>query len=380
MLARSRLLAISVLASLTLSCDADSGPSTPPAPIYESSGPHPVGVTTIAMHDDARDRDLRVEVWYPADASAKVQAAAGFSVAEFASGADRATLEGLLAAAPDPGTTRIAHAARDGAPLAGESLPVVAFSHCFDCTRFSVLSIAERLASHGIVVVAPDHTNGTLFDKLAGTDAPLDTTFLATRAADVRFVLDRVLDGSASEIPTTLRGRFDPDRVGVMGHSFGGVTAGVVLTEDPRPKAGLALAVPMENPLLPGTMLSAVHVPLLFLLATEDNSIGPIGNDFIKQNFAAANPPVTEIDVADAGHWSVTDICGIVPDFDAGCAKDDVRQTNSEPFTYADIGAVRGIAASYAAAFFLGTLTGDADALAYVKGAHPTSLVTAASR
>lgn len=68
--------------------------------------------------------------------------------------------------------------------------------------------------------------------------------------------------------------------MGVFGHSFGGVTAGMVLTEDTRPRAGLALAVPMENPLLPGVVVADLQVPLLFVRAIEDNSITEIGNDF----------------------------------------------------------------------------------------------------
>lgn len=381
MLSRSRL-ALPLLTSLALSCEAtpDPAPTPPPPAVYEVAGPHPVGVVTVALHDTTRDRDLRVEIWYPADDGAADAASKGFSIAEFAaSGPDRDALTGLLATAPDPGTSRTAHAARDAKPAEG-TFPLVAFSHCYDCTRFSTFTIAERLASHGIAVIAPDHTGGTLFDKLAGTDAPLDTTFLATRAADLRFALDRALDPSATELPSTLVGRFDPARVGVFGHSFGGVTAGLVLMHDTRPRAGLALAVPMENPLLAGVTVNALHVPLFFLLAEEDNSIGSIGNAFIEQNFADANPPAYELDVADAGHWSVTDICGVVPDFDAGCTTEDARQTNGEDFVYADPRAVRGIAASYVTAFFLATLEDDAAALDYVRGAHPAGRVKPKAR
>lgn len=378
---RTSLLLSRAAALLLAACDDGGVPSGPPPSPYEARGAHPVGVRTITLRDDARSRDLRVEIWYPADASARAADEAGFAIEAFVpAGADRDAFVGLLAAAPDPGTNRVAHAARDAAPLAGGPLPSVVFSHCFDCTRFSTFSIAERLASHGIAVIAPDHTGGTLFEKLAGTSAPLDTTFLGTRAADIRFVLDRALDPASMELPGELRGRFDPARVGVFGHSFGGVTSGLTLMQDARPKAGLALAVPMENPLLPGVTVKDLHVPLLFLLAGEDNSIGTIGNSFIEQNYADANAPVFKVDVADAGHWSVTDLCGIVPDFDAGCTSADARQTNGEPFVYLDIEEARGIAASYTTAFFLATLTGDASALAYVSGAHPAGAVTAHAR
>ena len=127
------------------------------------------------------------------------------------------------------------------------------------------------------------------------------------------------------------------DRVTVVGHSFGGVTAGLVLMNDARPKAGLAIAVPMENPLLPAVSLAQIHVPLLFFLATEDHSIGPIGNTILRQNFTNANPPVTIVEVADAGHWSFTNICGLVADFEAGCAAAPTREGDGTAFEYVDI-------------------------------------------
>lgn len=352
-----------------------------PAPTdYAAAGPYPVGNVTVTLDDVARSRTLRVEIWYPAAESARDAAALGAPVAEFApEGAERDQLAALIDAAPDRCTSRRTASARDAAPGGSGSWPVVAFSHCYNCTRFSTFSIAERLASHGFAVVAPDHTGGTLADQLAGTAAPLDTEFLATRAADISFTLDRVLDAEAAELPGDLRGRFDPGRVGVFGHSFGGVTAGLVLMNDTRPRAGLALAVPMENPLLPGVTLSALHVPLFFLLATEDNSIGAIGNSLINQNYTSANKPVWKVDVKDAGHWSVTNICAIVSAFQPGCGE-GTRQSNGQPFTYVDIDVARGVAEAYTTAFFAATLDGDTTARAYLGTSDPMDVVTAQSR
>lgn len=347
---------------------------------YSVAGPHPVGNTTIVLTDSARNRTLRVEIWYPADESAREAATLGAPVSEFApEGAERDQLAALVDAAPDRCTLRRTQSARDAAPASGPSIPVVAFSHCFNGTRFSTFSIAERLASHGIAVIAPDHTGGTLADQLAGTAAPLNTEFLATRAEDISFTLDRALDAGADELPAELRGHFDPARVGVFGHSFGGVTTGLVLMNDERPRAGLALAVPMENPLLPGVTVSSLNVPLFFLLATEDNSIGKLGNTLIDQNFMNANEPAWKIDVKDAGHWSVSDLAAIVPEFKPGCG-DDVRQTNGEPFTYVDIDVARGVAQSYVTAFFAATLEEDASGKAYLGAADPADVVTATSR
>jgi dienelactone hydrolase len=362
-----------------------SSSSGEPAPVFavESPGPHPVGHATVFLEDAERQRTFPVEIWYPADPAdedARAGAAAGEPIEAFGTTQEeRDQLIGLLGSAPDPGTNRLAHAARDAAPAAGP-WPFVAFSHCFNGVRFAVFTVAERLASHGIAVVAPDHVGGTLHDELAGESAELGQEFLEVRLGDMLHVLDRTLDPAAEELPEALRGRFDASALGVFGHSFGGVTAGRVLMEDTRPRAGLALTVPMENPLLPGVTLADVHVPLLFLLAEEDNSITKIGNDLIVSNFDSANPPVWRVDVKDAGHWSPTDICGIIDGFDAGCTEGDIRQTNKQPFTYLDANVARGITASYVTAFFLSTLRGDAEAAAYVDGAHPAETVTVSKR
>lgn len=347
---------------------------------YTVAGPHPVGNSTVTLTDKARNRSLRVEIWYPADESARDVAAIGAPVAEFATeGAERDQLAALVEDAPKPCTSERTGSARDAAPDGTGVWPVVTFSHCYNCTRFSTFSIAERLASHGFAVVAPDHTGGTLADQLAGTAAPLDTDSLATRAADISFTLDRVLDDQAAELPEPLRGRFDATRVGAFGHSFGGVTTGLVLMNDTRPRAGLALAVPMENPLLPGVTVSSLHVPLFFLLATEDNSIGALGNTVINQNYTSANKPVWKVDVQDAGHWSVTNICNIVPEFQPGCG-DGKRQLHGEPFTYVDIDVARGIAQAYTTAFFAAILNDDDAGRAYIGTSEPKDVVTATSR
>ncbi|MEP7126672.1 MAG: dienelactone hydrolase family protein, partial [Byssovorax sp.] len=374
-------LALVVLAG----CGGDSTPSVkdPPAPTppdYETAGPYPVGNATITVDDTVRMRKLRVEIWYPAAESARADAEKGFPVTDFAdAGPERDQLAGILAKASDPGTSRQAHSARGAAPASLATWPVVAFSHCFDGTRFATFSIAERLASHGIAVIAPDHAGGTLADSLNGTDAGLTVAFLDVRAKDIEVLLDRVLDAGATEIPAAIRGHFDPARVGVFGHSFGGVTAGLVLTQDKRPIAGLALAVPMENPLLPGVTVASLHVPLFFLRAAEDNSIGVAGDFVLDQNFKDATSPVWKANVADAGHWSFTDICGIVPGFQAGCGT-GMRQTNGATFEYLDIAKGRAIAQAYTTAFFAAKLAKSAAGEAYLGTSRPEGIVTVTHR
>jgi predicted dienelactone hydrolase len=361
------------------SAPSDGAPSVTPANAWEQAGPHPVGHAVFPLTDATTQRTLLVEVWYPADAAAREAADRGVPTEDMIPpGADHDTMAGLVASAPEGCTRKTTRSAADATPAAGP-WPLVVFSHCKGCLRLSSFSVAERLASLGFAVAAPDHQGDTLFDTLRGTSAPLDGAFLATRAGDVRFVLDTLLDAQASAVPAAIRGSFDASRVGMMGHSYGGATTGLVAQDDPRVLAGLSFAAPMENPLTPGAKMASIDKPVAFWLAVEDNSITKIGNDLIESNFGAAKKDAWLWKVADAGHWSVSDICGIVKGFSPGCGPGN-RQSGGEDFTYLANDAARGLAASYAAAFFSAELLGDAAARAWLATGPAGSPVTASKR
>lgn len=368
-----------VLALFLVACgSSDETRGGTQASEWEEPGPHPVGHVTFELVDGTRSRNLLVTAWYPAAESARAAAEAGEPIEKLEpEGPNRDQYASWLGSAAQTCTTRTSHSAPDAALAEGsDPFPVIAFSHCHNCIRFSAMSIAERLASHGFVVLAPDHAGNDMFDKLAD----LDPAFLTVRVADIRFVLDQALDPNASDVPDVLRGTLDAGRVGMLGHSFGGVTTGLVVQEDPRPLAGLSIAAPMENALLPGVELAKITRPLGFLVAKEDHSIGAIGNSLIQSNYESANPPVFDVKVADTGHWSFSDICSLLPEFEAGCGSAQRQENSSESFDYIPVTDAIGIAQAYVTAFFAGYVLGNAGALDYVRGRHPEALVESASR
>ena len=336
-----------------LSCGGNESPSKAD-PIYEAQGPHAVGNATLTLTDTGRNRSLTVEVWYPHSGSG----ATGEPVENFVVDLEnRATYQDLLRDAPTGCPSTETHSSRDALPQSG-ALPLLVFSHCHNCARFSSFAIAERLASHGFVVAAPDHAGNTLFDDLADEGAELNSEFLRVRSADISFVIDGMLAG---ELGITV----DPSRIGVYGHSFGAVTAGLVLQDDPRPIAGFAIASPMDNPLLTGVEIENITDPIGFLVAVEDNSITELGNVFIRQNFDDVGSPAWKGEVADAGHWSFSDVCAVHPQFAACCGAGE-RQTNTEPFTYLALETANSIAASYVTAFFAAYVLADDNARRYL--------------
>jgi alpha-beta hydrolase superfamily lysophospholipase len=96
-------------------------------------------------------------------------------------------------------------------------------------------SLAEDLASNGYVVVGLNHpfqvtamslTDGSVAVYDTSTDADPVAAKIAERVADVEFVLNRL--GQEIAARTFLDGRVDLSRVGVLGHSNGGLTAAEV--------------------------------------------------------------------------------------------------------------------------------------------------------
>ncbi|CAA0079648.1 Uncharacterised protein [Halioglobus japonicus] len=319
---------------------------------YDEMGPYPVGNQTISIMNASEGRELNVEIWYPAESAQDTQ-----SIADFASDeAERDEILALLETVPEQCTRRETSSTDGSQPASSPAvLPLVIFSHCFECTRYSSFSLAERLASHGIAVAAPDHARNTLFDS----GALLNVEFLATRASDVSAVLDELLIENSQAVPEALQGRFDVSQVAVAGHSYGAVTAGKILQDDPRFKAGLIIAAPFESPVFPGVSVANVEEPMLFMVAQEDNSIGSIGNTVLRANYEAAVGPAWKIEITDAGHWSFSDIAGIVPGFSAGCGDGERQTVPGEAFTYIDNVVARDITATYGMLFFAAHLLND---------------------
>ncbi len=338
---------------LLLAC---GDPATPPDRTVEQAGSFGVGTTRYTI--DEGGRSILAQAWFPS-----TTVVSDVPIEQLELPAIAAQYTQLLAAAPASCPSHTLPVAIDGAPAAG-TFPVVLISHCHGCTRLSNATTAIRLASHGFVAISVEHLGDTLWESLAGSDAGLDMTELEVRTADVRAALDHLGESPVAAMA-------DLAHVGVLGHSFGAVTAGRVAQVDARISAAAALCAPMENPLTPGVMIAAEHVPLMFLVAEQDGSITELGNNFIRTNYTSATVPAFKIEVPDAGHWSVSDLDGLTAGFMPGCG-DAIRQTDDTPFTYLDPATGRTIAAAYSTAFFLATLKGDAGATSYLEAASAT--------
>ena len=147
-------------------------------PSLEARAPFDVVKRSLVLTDSARDRTYSVDLYRPDDLS---------------------NIEGPI--------------------------PVMVLSHGYGDTNVDSLEIARSLAANGFVVALPEHIGSSKAYQEALEYGLVDESFEAlefvNRPRDISFLLDTLEQQNAGEFQE----RLQLDRVGVMGHSFGGYTA-----------------------------------------------------------------------------------------------------------------------------------------------------------
>ncbi len=254
----------------------------------EERGPHAVGVRTVEV-TGARGRLLPVEVWYPVEPAA----ASGAAPATYSfPGLEVPTIDAVVGAPPAPGP-----------------FPLVVYSHGSGGLRYVSGFLAEHLASHGFVVVAPDHVGNTAIDEFAGSDEP-QAQVAQDRPEDVAAVVRAATSGAVGfeDLTPTI----DAGHVAVTGHSFGGFTALVAGSQsgDGEAFAGLDAIVALApySETIPDQVLQAVDTPTLLVSGTSDVTT-PVDPNTERPASLVAARPLVRADLQGGGHQSFTDVC-----------------------------------------------------------------------
>lgn len=261
-----------------------------PAP----TGSFPVGKMRLAWVDPSRreqmaaspsaHREIVAFIWYPAVARTGGKASYINDLGTLA-GPLVASKELSRAAVIRLGLVRV-HARSQATPTTqGKPFPVILLSPGQGAKAEFYSAFAEDLASHGYVVIGLDHpydvaavvlANGSVAAMGSGEQGSQGPYLLATRIAerqaDVSFVLDRLaeLNSASGALP----GELDLERIGIMGHSVGGITAAEACRSDPRLKACLNIDGDVGNG--PFSVSSTAPRPAQpFLYLTKDHLVFP---------------------------------------------------------------------------------------------------------
>jgi predicted dienelactone hydrolase len=252
---------------------------------------------------------------------------------------------------------------------------VVLFSHGLGGTRGGSAFLGEHWAGRGYVAVFLQHPGSD--DSVWKDASPQDRMAAMRKAASLENFLLRVEDVPAvlnqleawnTNKTNSLAGRLDLTKVGMSGHSFGAVTTEAVSGEDmmgngpkftdPRIKAAIAFSPSAPRTTSAEEAFGSVNVPWMLMTGTED--IAPIGNSDLKSRLAVYpalhGAPKYELVLDKADHSAFTDRA--LP------GDHEPRNPNHHRVMLA-----------LSTAFWDAYLRGDAAALAWLNGPGPHSVL-----
>lgn len=174
-------------------------------------------------------------------------------------------------------------------PASKSPEPVVVFSHGLGGSRENGVYLGEHWAAAGYVAVFVQHPGsdesvwknaerGERFAAMKGA-ASLQSTL--DRYADIPFVLDQ-LELWNADAAHPLKGRLDPEHIGMCGHSFGAVTTQGMMGQrflanrtfgDPRLDAFFPMSPSASRGLSSEKAFGHIAAPVLCMTGTEDTSV-----------------------------------------------------------------------------------------------------------
>jgi predicted dienelactone hydrolase len=310
------VLGLAVVGAVGLSCaGGDGGASTetasteatstvvavsvPPhvGQLLDGPGPNHVGFSTITITDVTRNRPLTVYVWFPVDDP----------------GAAPPVVYEVAHDAPFPSSTAVTAAPTS---ISGKGpFPLVVISHGSEGAGVHYAGYAEMMASYGYVVAATNHTgNSNLDPEGVETSRPQS---LLDRPRDVTAIITEMLSASNKQT-ATFAANIDPNKIAVLGHSRGGLTAFEVAAgvsndlgeyqADPRVKAIVALAPGADPADITDGRLAAIKVPTMLIVGTNDN-VAPIEPHIRRPWELVSGRPLYRIELVDGKHLSFSDFC-----------------------------------------------------------------------
>ena len=323
---KRRYVVLILLSTMLAACQAGARESLPSGPtpdptaemesiqLPEPTGPYAIGHIRFDVVDATREeihttdpgdqRELLAEIWYPADPSPDFEPAL-YMAAPLAEAWDI-----------DPVADQsLAHSYENPPPVPGsDSIPVLVFNGGFTGLPTAYTVLMEEFASHGYLVATISHPYADAVALLAdGTVVayPGDAAFLTGLSPSDPYGAETYLNW----IPDTIAllreldrlndemfgGRLAMDRIGYIGHSFGGGTSAEIcrILAD-----SCAAAINLDGSHPQRLQMLGMPVPYLYLAAGENRVEG---SQEIQRMISATRAPMTVVEIAGATHFGFGD-------------------------------------------------------------------------
>ena len=206
-----------------------------------------------------------------------------------------------------------------------ERCPVIIFSPGVSLKLDNYLSLLKELASHGYVVFGVEYPYMTQLVQFSDGRTIAQAPFPATREGrwdfveqehkvwveDLKFVLDQLSENKARSAQDHFFKRLDLNRIGIMGHSFGGSASAEVCAIDSRCVASIAIDGLLLGPNRnltgnkPFMMILATHLPENLPDEAKDNQAKHL--ERANEVFNQSCQPVYYVEVSGADHLSFGD-------------------------------------------------------------------------
>lgn len=191
------------------------------------------------------------------------------------------------------------------AEIAAGKFPLILISHGNSGSHLIYRTISTCLAQHGYIVAMPEHYgNNRRNNELAHTIENLQY-----RPRHCSLTIDQLLKEYGSFII--------PEKIGIIGHSFGGYTALALAGGTPRTQTGVSVQVESDSRIkalvlmapaaayfYPEGSLSRLNVPILLLIAEHDQFTPQQWTSDIILNRVPDPSQITLRIIENAGHFS----------------------------------------------------------------------------
>ncbi len=229
------------------------------------------------------------------------------------------------------------HIQVEGVPAELEDAsPLILYSPGNNSTRFQNMAVVEALVSRGYTVVGVDHPytssdfmflDGTVAKRNLSLDSEGDAVYeeeVKIRTEDLQFVLDS-LQSDATILNEKVRQNIDFNRIGALGHSYGGATIAGLMATNASIDAGLSY----DGGLWGSIVDQGFQKPFLYLsaeqtLALKDDPESETGSfvntvvNNLNKAFEKSEADVDFVVLDDYNHYSFTDLPLFSPLFSKG--------------------------------------------------------------